>query len=141
MDTILSGSVAQSRFRTLLMGLFGASALLLATIGIYGVLAYSVSTRLHEIGIRMALGAQAMDVLTLVVRQGMLMALVGIVLGLLGALALTRVLSGLLFQIKATDPVTFTGVALLLALVALFACWYPARRATKVSPMAALRYE
>ncbi len=141
MDTILSSSVAQSRFRTLLMGLFGASALLLATIGIYGVLAYSVSTRLHEIGIRMAIGAQVIDVLSLVIGQGMRLVALGVIIGVLSALALTRVLRSLLYQVAPTDPLTFAAVSLLLVFIALVACWLPARRATKVDPMEALRYE
>ena len=112
--------------------------MLLASIGIYGVVAYSVTQRTHEIGIRMALGAQRRDVLTLIVRQGLLLALIGIGLGLLGAFGLTRVMSNLLFSVAPTDPVTFIGISLLLLFVALFATYLPARRAAKLNPLTAL---
>jgi ABC-type antimicrobial peptide transport system permease subunit len=124
-----------------LLGSFGALAVVLAAIGLYGVLAHTVAQRSREIGIRMALGARTQDVLVLVLRQGMTLVLIGIAVGLAGALALARLLSGLLFGITPTDPVTFTVVPLLLGAVALAACWLPARRATKVDPMEALRCE
>ena len=138
---VLGASVAQERFRTLLLSLFGALALVLAAVGIFGVISYSASQRIHEIGIRMSLGAQPRDIGRMVLREGFFLALVGIAVGAAGALALTRFLHSLLFEIKPTDPVTFVGAAVLLALVALLACYIPARRAMRVDPIIALKYE
>jgi putative ABC transport system permease protein len=141
MDDLIAVSLAQQRFNMLLLGLFAALALILAAVGIYGAMAYAVNQRTHEIGIRTALGAQRRDVLRLVMRDGAKIALFGIVSGIAGALALTRLMASLLFEVKPTDPATFAGVAILLALVALAACYIPARRAMRVDPMVALRYE
>jgi predicted permease len=140
-DQILSDSAAQPKFQAVLLGSFSALALFLAVIGIYGVISYSVVQRTHEIGVRMALGAQPRDVMRLVLGQGAILALIGIAIGLAGALALTRFLQSQLFEIKANDPLTFAGVAILLMVAALLACYIPARRATRVDPMIALRYE
>jgi putative ABC transport system permease protein len=141
MDEILANSVAPRRFQMILLGLFALLALLLAAVGIYGVVSYSCSQRVHEFGIRMALGAERRDLLRLVIRQGAKLTLIGVGIGIGGALVLTRFLSSLLYGVKPTDPLTLAGVSLILTAVALFASYIPARRATKVDPMVALRYE
>jgi putative ABC transport system permease protein len=141
LDNLLRTSVAQRRFIMLLLGSLASIALLLAMIGVYGVISFSVSERTQEIGIRMALGARAIDVLGMVIGQGMRVAIIGIVLGLGAAFALTRLLTSMLFEVSPTDPRTFAVVAAMLCGVALLACFLPARRATKVDPLVALRYE
>jgi putative ABC transport system permease protein len=141
MEQLRSASIAQPRLTALLLSVFAALAMILASVGIYGVMAYAVTQRTHEMGLRMALGAHAIDVLKLVVGQGILLAAAGVAFGLAGAFALTRVLERFLWGVRPTDPATFIAVSLLLAGVALFASYLPARRATKVDPMVALRYE
>jgi predicted permease len=141
MREVIAGSVAQERFNTILMALFAVVAMLLAAVGLYGVMAYNVTQRAREIGIRIALGAQNADVLRLVISQGLRLVALGVALGLVAALALTRLMKKLLFEAPATDPAPYAVVALLLTLVALLACWIPARRAAKVDPMIALRCE
>ncbi|MGH9970955.1 MAG: ABC transporter permease [Pyrinomonadaceae bacterium] len=141
LDQVFSSSLDQRRFSLVIFGVFGIVALLLAAMGIYGVTSYAVAQRTQEIGIRMALGARMSDVLKLVLRNGMSLALIGAALGLAGAFAITRVMANLLFGVAPTDLATFTAVALVLIAVALLACYIPARRATKVDPLVALRYE
>ena len=141
MQDLIANSVQRRKFSMLLLTIFAAVAMLLAAIGLYGVMSYSVAQRTHEIGIRMALGARRPDVLVLVVKQGMALALMGIAAGAILSLGMTRLISGMLFGITATDPLTFAGVAALLGTVAFLANYLPARRASKVDPMVALRYE
>ena len=141
MDQVFGAAISQERFQALLLGLFAALALVLACIGLYGVISYAVAQRTHEIGVRMALGARPRDVLRLVLRQGMSLTVVGLVLGIAIGSVATRVLSDLLYGVTARDPLTFVGVPILLLVVAFLACYIPARRATRIDPLVALRYE
>jgi putative ABC transport system permease protein len=141
MDELISGSISQQRFAMMLLAVFAGVAMVLAAVGIYGVMSYSVTQRSHEIGIRMALGARRRDVLNLVVTQGLKLVILGVTIGLGGAFALTRVMSSLLFGVSATDPLVFVITSVALTGVALAASFIPARRATRVDPMVALRYE
>jgi ABC-type antimicrobial peptide transport system permease subunit len=141
MDSIISDSLASQRFSMAVLGVFATLALALASVGIYGVISYLVGQRTQEIGIRIALGAKRSDVLRMVLGDGMKMTLIGVGIGLAAALGLTRLMASLLFGVSATDPLTFTAVAMLLSVVALAACYIPARRAMRVDPMVALRYE
>jgi putative ABC transport system permease protein len=140
-EAMLGERTAPRRFNLVLFGLFAVVAVVLAGVGIYGVMAYTVTQRTHEIGIRMALGAETRSVLALVVRQGMTLAVVGVVLGLGASFALTRLMRGLLFGVQPSDPVTFAAIALLLTGIALVACYIPALKATNVDPLVALRHE
>ncbi len=140
-DQIKEQALAPNRVQSTLMGIFGTVALLLSGIGIYGVISYSVAQRTHEIGIRAALGASAGSLLRLIVSRGLVLALIGLVIGVGGALGLTRVMERLLYGVGARDPMTMSSVAVVLAAVAVSACYIPARRATRVDPLVALRYE
>jgi putative ABC transport system permease protein len=140
-EDYISDSLARPRFNAFLLSLFAGVALLLTAIGIYGVMAYSVAQRRHEIGIRMALGAQKSDVLRLIVGGGMRLTALGVIIGVAAAFALTRLLGNLLYGVPAFDSLTFGAVVLLLAVIAFLACWLPAQRATAVSPLVALRME
>jgi putative ABC transport system permease protein len=141
MNEILGRSVASQRYNAVLLALFALLAVSLSAVGIYGVISYSVSRRTRDIGVRMALGAQKTHVIRIVVEQGLRLTLIGVGIGIVGALALTRFLSSLLYGVKPTDPVTFVAVSLLLTGIALLACYIPARRAARVDPVVALRYE
>jgi putative ABC transport system permease protein len=141
MEQLVAQSVAQRRFGMFLVGIFAALALVLAVVGIYGVVSYSVAQRTNEIGVRIALGASATDVLKMVLKNGMTLALIGVGLGLAGAFLTTRLMASLLFEVKPTDLATFAIVSVGLIFVALLACYLPARRATYVDPLVALRYE
>jgi predicted permease len=141
MDQIISRSMAERRFALQLLGIFAGVALLLAAIGIYGVMAYSFSQRTHEIGIRIALGAQRMDIFRMAVGEGMQLVAIGLAIGLMGAAALTRSVRTMLFDVSPADPITFGAISATLAAVAFLACYVPARRATRVDPLVALRDE
>ncbi len=141
MDEVASQSTARAQLNTLLMTIFGCSALLLAAIGIYGLIAYSVQQRTQEIGIRLALGAEANNVRNMVVLQGMRLAFIGVVIGVAASFGLTRLLASFLYGVKPWDPAVFASVPILLTAIALVAVWLPARRGTRIDPTIALRYE
>ncbi len=141
MDQIISNSLTSERFQTTLLTLFGGLGLLIVIVGVYGVISYFVAQRTHEIGVRMALGATQTSVLRLVLRQGALLAVAGVAIGVAASLALARVLRGLLYGIAPSDPATLVGITALLMIVVLAASWIPARRATRVDPLIALRHE
>jgi putative ABC transport system permease protein len=140
-EFLVNRSVADRKFLLALMGIFATLALVLTIIGLYGVISYLVNQRTQEIGIRMALGAQMRDILSMVLKQGMVLVITGVALGLAGAWLLTRLMARLLYQVSATDPLTFAAIAIMLIAVALLACYFPARRASRVDPLVALRYE
>jgi putative ABC transport system permease protein len=140
-DQLIDMSIAQRRFSMWLLGIFAGVAMILAIVGIYGVMSYTVSQRTHEIGLRMALGAETRQVLGMVVREGLLLTVIGVLIGVTGAAAATKAMGGLLFGITSTDPVTYLGVTALLVAVAVIACYLPARRASRVDPLVALRHE
>jgi putative ABC transport system permease protein len=141
MDQIIARSVADRRFALELLGVFAAVALLLAAVGIYGVMSYSFSQRTHEVGVRIALGAQRLDILRMALGEGMRVVVIGLASGLAGTAIMTRFFRSMLFDVRPTDPVTFLSVSAILAGVAFFACYVPAKRATRVDPLAALREE
>jgi putative ABC transport system permease protein len=141
MEKVVSDSIAQPRFNMVLLAIFAGLALILASVGIYGVMSYSVTQRTQELGVRMALGAQRRDIFSLVLKQGIILALIGVAIGLAGAIGLSKALASVLYGISATDPVTFISVAVIMLAVALVACFFPARKATKVDPLTAMRYE
>jgi putative ABC transport system permease protein len=141
LNEVIDSTTAPRRFNTLLLAIFAAVALALAAVGIYSVISYSVTQRTQEVGVRMALGARPDDVVRLILKQGLTLTLIGVASGVLGALAAARVMSGLLYGVTATDPATFVAISLLLAIVAMLACYLPARRAARVEPIAALRCE
>ena len=141
MEQNIQTSVAQPRFRTWLIGIFAALALVLAAVGVYGVMSYSVTQRTSEIGIRVTMGAQPIDILRAIVGEGLRLAIIGVACGLVGALLLSRLLQSFVFGVSTSDPVTFAGVALILTFVGAAASYFPARRATRVDPLVALRYE
>ncbi len=141
LDDVRSQSTAWSRFYTWLLATFAGIAVILAAVGVFGVMSYSVTQRTREIGIRMALGAHPRDVLKMVMRRGLVMTLIGVIIGLGGAFGLTRILESQLYEVEPTDPATFAAVSALLAVIALVACLLPARRAARVNPMTALRHE
>jgi putative ABC transport system permease protein len=141
MNEVISSTLAPRRFSMILLGVFAGLALVLSSVGIYGVISYLVGQRTREIGIRVALGARRTDVLRLVLGHGVKMVLIGVAIGLLASLGLTRLMADMLYGVSPVDPLTFLGVALILTFVALAACYIPARRAMRVDPMVALRYE
>jgi putative ABC transport system permease protein len=141
MQALMSKSVARAKFNSTLLAIFSVVALVMAAVGIYGLMSYSVLQRTHEIGVRMALGAQRADVLKLILKQGILLALIGVSVGLAGSFGLTRIISSLLFEVAATDKATFAAVAVGLFVITFMASYIPAWRATKVNPLDALRYE